>query len=273
MTSRLATDVTMPGPHASLRAAGPALVEGRVMHRRTRPAQNAFIYPAFCLRLPLSRLDALPGLGIAHNSCGLLSFHDRDHGARDGSPLESWTRALLAREGIDAPGEVVLHAFPRMLGYLFNPVSFWVCHDAAGRVSAVLAEVNNTFGERHLYLVAHPDGRAIADGATLEARKVFHVSPFCEVRGHYAFRFHFGADRWLARIDYFDGDGDAPLIATSISGTVRPLTRGRARALLARYPAFTLGVVARIHWQAAKLWAKRVPIFAKPEPPASLLSR
>jgi DUF1365 family protein len=109
------------------------------MHRRTRPAPNAFIYPAFCLRLPLSRLDALPGLGIAHNSCGLLSFHDRDHGARDGSPLESWTRALLAREGIDAPGEVVLHAFPRMLGYLFNTVSSGTtrrsCHACGGQHS------------------------------------------------------------------------------------------------------------------------------------------
>jgi DUF1365 family protein len=273
MTARLPTDVTAPLAPASLGAAGPTLVEGHVMHRRTRPVHNAFVYPAFCLRLPLSRLDSLPGLGVARNRYGLLSFHDRDHGARDGSPLEGWIRALLAREGIDAPGEVVLHAFPRMLGYVFNPVSFWVCHDAAGGVAAVLAEVNNTFGERHLYLVAHPDGRAITDGATLRARKVFHVSPFCEVRGHYAFRFHFGADRWLARIDYLDDDGDAPLIATSISGAVRPLTRKRARALVVRYPAFTLGVVARIHWQAAKLWVKRVPFFAKPAPPASLLSR
>jgi len=243
------------------------------MHRRSRPARNAFTYPAFCLRLPLSRLDELPALGIARNRPGLLSFNDRDHGARDGTPLLPWIRTLLAREGVDAPGEIVLHAFPRMLGYVFNPVSFWVCHDAAARVAAVLAEVNNTFGERHLYLVAHPAGRAIADGDTLEARKVFHVSPFCEVRGRYAFRFHFGPGRWLARIDYFDDDGDEPLIATSISGTVRPLSLPAARALLLRYPAFTLGVVARIHWQAAKLWAKRVRFFSKPAPPTTLISR
>ena len=273
MTARLPSHVLAPLGPAPLCAAGPALVEGQVMHRRTRPARNAFTYPAFCLRLPLSRLDALPALGVARNRRGLVSFHDRDHGARDGSPLEGWIRTVLAGEGIDAPGEVVLHAFPRVLGYVFNPVSFWVCHDAGGGVAAVLAEVNNTFGERHLYLVAHPDGRAIADGDTLIARKTFHVSPFCEVRGHYAFRFRFGDDRWLARIDYFDDDGDVPLIATSISGAVRPLTRRRARGLVLRYPAFTLGVVARIHWQAAKLWAKRVPFFAKPAPPATLLSR
>jgi len=271
MTARLPTSVTSQLARAA--SAPPALVEGRIMHRRRRPAENAFSYPAFCLRLPLSRLDDLPAFGIARNRRGLLSFDDRDHGARDGSPLLPWIRALLAREGIEARGEVVLHAFPRMMGYVFNPVSFWVCHDVAGRVAAVLAEVNNTFGERHHYLVAHPGGRPIASGDTLAARKVFHVSPFCEVRGRYAFRFHFGPQRWLARIDYFDDDGDAPLIATSISGAVRPLRRGDARALLLRYPAFTLGVVARIHWQAAKLWAKRVPFFSKPAPPASLISR
>ena len=265
MTARL--------PSAITSTLAPALVEGQVMHRRTRPAANAFVYPAFCLRLPLSRLEELPALGIARNRRGVLSFDDRDHGARDGSPLLPWIRALLAHEGIDAPGEVVLHAFPRMLGYVFNPVSFWVCHDAAGQVAAVLAEVNNTFGERHHYIVAHPDGRPIADGDTIEARKVFHVSPFCDVRGRYTFRVRFGAEHWLARIDYFDDDSAVPLLSTSISGAVQPLTRKGARALLVRYPAFTVGVVARIHWQAAKLWAKRVPFFAKPSPPPSLISR
>jgi DUF1365 family protein len=252
----------------------PAIVEGSVVHSRTRPAANAFRYPAFCLRLPLAGLDALPALGVAHNRAGLLSFHDRDHGARDGSSPEAWMRAVLDAEGIAADGEIVLFAFPRMLGYAFKPVSFWVCHDHAGQVRAVLAEVNNTFGERHNYLVAHADGRPIASGETLRARKAFHVSPFCEVRGHYAFRFRFGPDRWLARIDYFDGqDETRPLIATSISGSAKPLSQRAARALLFRYPWFTLGVMARIHWQAAKLWRKRVPFFAKPAPPVLSTTR
>jgi DUF1365 family protein len=160
------------------------------------------------------------------------------------------------------------------LGYAFKPVSFWVCHDRTGQVRAVLAEVNNTFGERHNYLVAYADGRPIASGETLRARKVFHVSPFCEVRGHYAFRFRFGPDRWLARIDYFDEqDETRPLIATSISGSANPLSPRAVRGLLARYPWFTLGVVARIHWQAAKLWRKRVPFFAKPAPPVLSTTR
>jgi DUF1365 family protein len=250
-----------------------AFIHGEVTHRRMRPARHTFTYPAFCLRLPLSQLDVLDRHGIAHNCRGIVSFHDRDHGPCDGSPLLPWIRALLARERVDADGEIVLHAFPRMLGYVFNPVSFWVCHDAAGAVRAVLCEVRNTFGERHLYLLAGENGAPLASGQTLAARKAFHVSPFCAVAGRYAFRFHFGEGRWLARIDYFDGDGELPLLETWISGNAEPATSVTARRLPWRYPLFTLGVVARIHWQALKLWTKRVPFFNNPAPPAAPLSR
>jgi len=258
-----------------------AIIHGEVGHRRTRPAANAFRYPAFCLRVPLGQLDTLAARGIALNQRGWLAFHERDHGPRDGSPLAPWIAALLAREGIAADGEIVLYAFPRMLGYVFNPVSFWVCPDRAGNVAAVLAEVNNTFGERHLYLLAHPDGRPLESGATLAARKVFHVSPFCAVRGHYTFRFHFGAGRWLARIDYFDGDDAATgtpesaeaLLETWISGDPAPLDPAAVRGLLWRYRWFTLGVIARIHWHALRLWWKAVPWFSKPHPPLKETTR
>jgi DUF1365 family protein len=160
-----------------------------------------------------------------------------------------------------------------MLGYLFNPVSFWLCHDRAGNVRAVLAEVNNTFGEAHNYLLAHEDGRPISEGETLEARKVFHVSPFCEVKGRYRFRFHFGG-RWLARIDYHDHDEIAePLLATSISGRTSELRPEAVRSLIWRYRWFTLAVIVRIHWQAVRLWARRVPYFSKPEPPLEPTTR
>ena len=261
-------------PPAAASPAGIAVVHGEVSHTRRRPAVNAFTYPAFCLRLPLSQLPALASRGIAWNRRGALSFHDRDHGARDGSPLLPWIRGLLAAEGVAADGEIVLYAFPRMLGYVFNPVSFWLCHDVDGRVRAVLCEVCNTFGERHNYLLAHPDGRPLASGETLRARKAFHVSPFCAVAGHYAFRFHFGARRWLARIDYYDDAGDAqPLLETHISGRFAPLDRAGARALLWRYRLFTFGVVARIHWQALKLWLKGARFHRKPQPPDHATTR
>jgi len=249
------------------------------MHRRNRPVVHAFTYPAFCLRLPLSRLAELSQSGIRWNRRGLVSFHDRDHGPRDGSALDAWARGVLAHEGIAAGGEIVLYAFPRMLGYVFNPVSFWVCLDAGSAVRAVLVEVNNTFGETHHYLLAHADGRALVSGETLSARKAFHVSPFCAVQGDYRFRFHFGPDRWLARIDYFDGNADSgdnrdpALLETRISGEAEPLPRRGTRALFWRYRWFTVGVIARIHWQAVKLWAKRVPYFTKPQPPQSTLTR
>jgi uncharacterized protein len=249
-----------------------SIIHGSVMHRRLRPARNQFLYSAFSLALPLSRLAELPDLGIAWNRRGLISFFDRDHGERDGGALEPWIRKLLASEGVIAEGEIVLHAFPRMFGYVFNPVSFWVCHDRDGGVRAVLCEVCNTFGEQHNYLLAHPDGRPLVSGETLQTRKAFHVSPFCEVKGAYRFRFHFAPDRWLARIDYDDDNGD-PLLETSISGTATPLTLAAARRMLWRYRWFTLAVVLRIHWQAVRLWAKRVPYIAKPPPPLRRTTR
>jgi DUF1365 family protein len=253
--------------------ATPALVEGYVMHRRSRPVSHAFRHRAFCLRLPLDALGALESGGLAYNRAGLVSFHDRDHGACDGSPLEAWMRSILGREGITADGGIVLYAFPRMLGYVFDPVSFWVCRDRTGAMRAVLAEVRNTFGERHHYLVAREDGAAIGRGEALFARKTFHVSPFCRVEGRYRFRFHDEADRWLARVDYFDRPRDEPLLATSVGGRAVPLSKRALRHTLLRHRWFTLGVIARIHWQAARLAAKRVPTFRKPPPPAALLSR
>jgi DUF1365 family protein len=257
----------------ALPAAMTAFIHGEVAHRRARPARNAFTYPAFCLRLPLSQLATLERRGIARNRRGLVSFHDRDHGPCDGTPLEPWIRSVLAAEGVAADGEIVLHAFPRMLGYVFNPVSFWVCHDRAGGVRAVLCEVRNTFGERHLYLLADAQGGPLASGQTLTARKAFHVSPFCAVRGRYAFRFHFAAERWLARIDYFDDDGAVPLLETWFSGCAAPVTPASTRGLAWRYPFLTAAVVARIHWQAVRLWMRRVPYFAKPAAPRAPLSR
>ncbi len=271
MTARLPDRIVS----ALSQPAGASLVAGEVVHRRNRPAGNAFAYPAFCLRVPLSRLADVARSGIGVNSRGLVSFQERDHGPRDGGSLQRWVRRLLADAQVRANGEIVLYCFPRMLGYVFNPVSFFVCHDASGAVRAVLAEVNNTFGESHRYLLAHPDGRALVSGETLTAAKAFHVSPFCPVTGRYEFRFHFGPGRWLARIDYFDDESGAKaaLLETHISGREVPLAPGTPWRLLWRYRWYTAAVVFRIHWQAFRLWAKRVPFFTKPAPPATSLSR
>jgi DUF1365 family protein len=249
-----------------------ALLRGEVMHRRLRPVDNHFVYGVFFLRIPLTRLGSIRGPLLSLDRWNLLSIHSRDYGARDGTQPLGWIRALLAREGLGAAdGEVWLHSFPRVLGYVFNPVSFWFCEDRAGRTRAILAEVSNTFGERHSYLLAHPDGRPIRSGETLAARKVFHVSPFCTVSGRYRFRFLAQGDRHIARIDYADDAG--PLLLTSLSGRGAPLSSGAILRAVLRHPLMTFGVIARIHWQALKLWAKRVPIHAKPPLPLEEVTR
>jgi len=251
---------------------GAELLLGKVMHRRLRPVANRFVYGVFFLRIPLSRLESMRGPLLSINRWNLLSFDYRDHGARDGSHPLDWIRRLLAREGLGAAdGEIWLQCFPRVCGYVFNPVSFWFCEDRAGRTRAVLAEVNNTFGEHHCYLLAHADARPIASGEALEARKVFHVSPFCTQRGGYRFRFLTQDAQRIARIDYADETG--PLLITSLAGRGAPLGSRAILGALLRHPLMTFGVIARIHWQALRLWAKRVPFHAKPVLPLEEVSR
>jgi DUF1365 family protein len=226
----------------------------------------------FFLRLPLTRLEGCANALFSIEAPNLFSLRYRDYGARDGSHPLAWIRALLADEGLGcADGEVWLQTFPRVLGYVFNPVSFWFCEDRAGRTRAVLAEVNNTFGERHCYLLAHPDRRPIADGDELCVRKVLHVSPFCTLAGGYRFRFRNTGRLRMARIDYADEVG--PLLLTSIAGSARELRAAPLARALLTHPLMTFGVIARIHGQAARLWLKRVPYFSKPAPPAQELSR
>jgi uncharacterized protein len=249
----------------------PSIAFGPIRHVRTTPARNAFSYAGLFLRLPMHTSLAASTRLFARNRAAVLSFWDTDHG--DGrADAAAWLRELLAQEGLaDANGALWLHTFPRMFGYAFKPVSFWFAYRADGTLRAIVAEVNNTFGERHCYLLEAPGGAPIANGQLLHARKVFHVSPFCEVRGRYEFRFFVRDDRSLARIDYFDGD--TCLLQTSMAGTHQHLnTRSALRALFAT-PWFTLGVIARIHWQALKLWVKRVPFITKPTPPSTLVSR
>jgi len=247
------------------------LLVGQVMHKRLRPARNAFVYPVFCVQLPLGRLQETSGPLFGIDCWRLLSVHQRDHGPRDGSPLLPWIQGLLRQQGLPDDGEIVLQTFPRVLGYVFNPVSFWFCHDRPGRLVAVLAEVNNTFGGHHDYLL-HRNGRALEADTALDADKRFHVSPFCQVQGHYRFRFRFGGGIQSARIDYDDGQG--PLLLTAISGRPRPWRTAALLSVLLRMPLLTFGVITRIHWQALKLWLKGVPFHgARPANPLQETTR
>ncbi|MGY8904925.1 MAG: DUF1365 domain-containing protein [Burkholderiales bacterium] len=253
---------------------------GQVRHTRLKPVRHAFSYASYFLMLPMRSLQHKAPVYLAFNRSGWLSFFDADHGDGRG-PAQggalAWLDEMLRSQGIhDATGEVWLHCYPRVLGYTFKPVSFWYCYSpvtAPGQTAAlraIVVEVNNTFGERHCYLLDRPRW-----GAELLATKVFHVSPFCAVDGLYRFRFmrtlHMGREKTVARIDYDDAAG--PLLQTSVSGDLHVLTRQTVRRALWRYPAMTWGLIVRIHWQALQLWLKQVGLHRKPDTPARFVTR
>lgn len=256
------------------RPAFPCIGFGHVWHRRLRPVEHAFRYRCYFLLLPMRSLRRRTSTALSRNRWAWLSFHDGDHGA-GGDDALAWFEQLLEREGVlDADGEVWLQTFPRVLGYVFKPVSFWYAHRADGSLAAVLAEVNNTFGERHGYLLAGP---GLNWGAEIGARKVFHVSPFCSTDGEYGFRFEREAaadgqpTQLLARVDLHDARG--ALLQTSVGGAIAELSAATVRRAVFGMPFMTLGVILRIHWQALRLWLKRVPFFTKPDAPQHFVSR
>ena len=261
-----------PSPAAAPGANRALIGFGVVRHTRLKPVRHAFAYDTYFLMLPMRSLQRDGPGQLALNRRAALSFFDADHGdgrsAKQGGAL-AWLDELLQLEGIEgADGEVWLHCYPRVLGHTFKPVSFWYCHRPDGSLRAVVVEVNNTFGERHCYLLDQP-----RFGVEQRAAKVFHVSPFCPVEGGYRFRFMLTPDgsRTVARIDFDDTQG--PVIETSVSGTLQLLDAPTVRRALWRYPAMTLGVVMRIHWQAVKLFIRKAPFFSKPQPPTSFTTR
>ncbi len=269
-----------PSASAPHGAPEPLIGFGQVRHTRLRPALNRFAYPTYFLMLPMRRLRAAPHADLARNRFGLVSFHDRDHGDGRSDSL-AWLDDVLQREGItDARGEVWLHCYPRVLGHTFKPVSFWYCHRTDDTLAAVVVEVNNTFGERHCYLLHGPQ---LAYGKEQVAAKVFHVSPFCSVAGRYRFRFMHAtahpADgsgrstltRTVACIDHDDEHG--ALLQTSVSGRLEVLSARTLRHAFFGMPLMTLGVITRIHYQALRLCFKRVPFWRKPAPPGAFVTR
>jgi DUF1365 family protein len=254
----------------------PLIGSGQIRHERVAPVSHQFVYDGWFLLLPMRAWRAGQCAGPARNRWAAVSFADRDHG-QGGPDALAWFEQQLSEANIPAADddEIWLQTFPRLLGWAFKPVSFWYVHRADGSLRAVGAEVNNTFGERHLYLLDQPD---TAWGHELSATKVFHVSPFCRAEGRYRFRFLRTPDdspqaaRIIARVELDDAAGQ-PLLATSISGALQPLDRASLRRQFLRHPGFALSVIARIHWHALRLWWKGVPFHRKPDTPPSMVSR
>lgn len=246
-------------------------IAGRTFHGRRGAVGNRFSYGVDYLLLAPG--ESLKGPAIfGRNRGNLVSLHDIDHGGLPGGGEGvCWVHGVLAEAGLHrVDGRILLLAQPRILGHVFNPVSFWLCHDREGALRAVIAEVNNTYGDRHSYLCHHDDQRPILPEDELQARKLLHVSPFQPVEGDYAFRFDIGPDRLAIRIDYRHGNGG--LVAT-LSGARRPASTFSLLRAMLRRPLGSRRVLALIHWQALKLWWKGVPFAARPAPPAEEVSR
>lgn len=246
-------------------------IPGQTFHGRRGGVENDFRYSIDYVMIDPETDTKTPAL-FSRNKANLAALYDRDHGGDPGQGKGAdWVRDILRSRDLEvANGQLLLLAQPRMLGHVFNPVSFWLCHDAAGDLRVVIAEVSNTFGDRHSYLCHRDDLAPLTRSDVVTAEKIFHVSPFQSVEGGYTFRFDITAERVGIWIDY--STGNEGLHAT-LTGPRQPLTsRSILRACLRR-PLGSRRVLGLIHWQALKLWWKGAVYRARPEPPARDVSR
>lgn len=237
------------------------LYRGRVMHHRLRPVRHRFVYDVFSLYLDLEELDAVAGrlrlLGIERP--GLLSFRAKDHGPRDGSPLLPWVRRLLAAEGLaGADGRVMLLCFPRLLGYVFNPLSVYFCHAASGELRGIVYEVKNTFGEQTCYVLPVSPGPG---PITQACDKRMYVSPFIGMAARYRFRVAPPGARLALAIHESEPEG--PVLVATHTGERRPLSDRALFRALAGNLLMTFKVIAGIHLEALRLWLKGAPVFPR----------
>jgi len=250
-----------------------ALYHGVVVHQRFKPTGHRLRYRIVSLLIDLDEIPALSRrfrwLSIDHFN--LFSIRQSDFGAGTPTGLRDWVAAQCAAAGIMADGAIRLLAMPRVLGHAFNPLSVFFCYRADGGLAATLYEVRNTFGERHSYLIPAPSGTTMIRQS---CRKTFYVSPFMPMEMEYRFRVVPPARRVSVVIDGLSGGlgaglgAQGRLITASLSGRRAELTDGALLRAFLGAPALGLRVLGGIHWEALKLWRKKVGLHAKPAPPA-----
>lgn len=243
-----------------------ALYRGTVMHARLKPLGHRFQYRVYALLLDLDHLsDAVKSPFFSHNHFNLLSFFNKDHGPGDGSSLRAHVDQLLFKAGETAPHAVKLLCYPRILGWVFNPLSVYYCYDVAGTLTAIIYEVRNTFGETHTYVAPILEGE-LRDGLVRQERdKRFYVSPFINMEMRYRFRLNQPEEKLILRI--LECDNEGPLLSATFSGTRFPLTSGMLLRAFFQVPLQTLKIVGGIHWEALKLWKKGAKFHRRPKRP------
>ncbi|EJT06056.1 hypothetical protein RCCGE510_06737 [Rhizobium sp. CCGE 510] len=250
--------------------AAAALYVGQIMHQRMRPFGNRFHYRVFSLLVDLDRLDDadLKSRLFSVNRRNLVSFHEKDHADTGSASLRAYVDRLLAEAGLDRANRILLVCYPRIFGYVFNPLSVYHAYDAGGALVAMIYEVRNTFGERHSYVCPVSHGEMSESGLRQSCDKLFHVSPFIGMAARYHFRMlpPGGEIRW--RI--LENDNEGPLFSATFSGRQVPLSGASLLTLTARIPFLTFKIVAGIYWEALKLWLKGARYIRRPPPPPAV---
>ncbi len=249
------------------------LYAGSVTHARLTPTAHSFGYRAFYTLLDLDSIDSVTSRLrlFSRNRGNFISFHDADHLGADGRPLRKKVDALLQDADIDVSGgRILLLCMPRLFGYVFNPISVYFCHDAAGALVCMLYEVRNTFGQRHTYVVPVEADARNADTVHQTARKLFYVSPFMDMDLTYSFNLL--RPTKTVSLGIAAARGDTPVIRTLFVGRREALTDRAILRVLATHPLMTLKVVGAIHWEALRLWLKGLRVKPRPEAPAISVS-
>ncbi len=266
--------VTAKGRITSMSENGPpptaagTLYPGKVMHQRLNPFGHRFSYTVFSLLVDIDRLDDLARMSrlLSVNRPGILSFHESDHVEDKGETLRQFADRLLAAAGLDKPAaRVLLLAYPRMFGYVFNPLSTYFAYDAEDRLIAIIYAVRNTFGERHSYVAPVLSGEESPAGIRQTRTKIFHVSPFMEMGLRYHFRIL--PPGKTVRVRIHETAGKAPMLSATFNGDATLLTDKNLVRCLLKFPVMTLKVMAGIHWEALKLWLKGAHFHKSPPPP------
>ena len=248
-----------------MKAGESALYAGKIVHRRLRPKQHLLRYRVFYLLLDLDKIDQLASSLrlFSHNRFNLFSLRDRDYGNGSEESLHAQVRGRLRKEGIEVGGPIRLLTMPRVLGYAFNPLSIYFCHRNDGSLAAILYEVNNTFGQRHNYLIAVAAG---SNGAIRQhSRKSLYVSPFLTTDMTYSFAVVPPRERLAVSVVGRDDEG--PLIVAKVTAVRQALTDATLVRAFLLYPLLPLKVIIAIHWEALFLWFKGVHLHRQPPPP------
>jgi uncharacterized protein len=246
-----------PARSKQLSSDAAALYVGNVMHARLKPIGHRFSYRVMSLLIDLDRLSDAdrqsPLFGV--NRAALYSFHEVDHGKRDGSSLRAYAQFCATERGIDlAGGRVLLLCYPRLLGYTFNPLSVYFCYRADGELALLIYEVRNAFGDIHPYVLPVTSSEISAAGVRQRQDKLFYVSPFIEMAMRYHFHVLPPGERVQLRI--LETDREGPVLAATFNGHCRMLnTKELLRAFFA-LPLVTMKIMAAIHWEALRLWLK-----------------